>query len=48
VFISAAIGAQVNPLTNERIEHGKPSLVVYDRWIEIQLEAKVLSEHPMS
>ena len=47
LLVSAVIADQVNPLTNQRIAQGNPTKVPYDRWIEIQLEAKVLAEVSM-
>jgi hypothetical protein len=43
VLVTAKIADQVNPLTNERIAHAGHTLVDFDRWIEIQIEAGVLS-----
>lgn len=47
ILVSGVLADQVNPLTSDRIPHGTPKLVMYDRWIEIQLEAGVLAETKM-
>jgi len=46
-LVSACIADQVNPLTNQRITHGTPVIALFDRWIEIQVEAGVLVEVSM-
>lgn len=47
VLVSGKIASQVNPLTNQFIPHGLPVVAVYDRWIEIQIEADVLAQTSM-
>lgn len=47
ILISGKIAAQVNPLTNQRIPSDNPVIALYDRWIEIQLEAGVLVKAEM-
>lgn len=42
VLVAGNIAAQVNPLSNQHIPHAQPVIAVYDRWIEIQIEAGVL------
>ena len=48
LLLSGVIASQVNPLTNQVIPHGdSPVIAIYDRWIEIQLEAGVLAERAL-
>lgn len=47
VLVAGTIASQCNPLTNQIITHGMPVIAEYDRWIEIQIEAKVLTEHKL-
>lgn len=44
LLVTACVRDQVNDLTGQRIAHGGQTVVVYDRWIEIQLDAGVLVE----
>lgn len=43
VLASGVLADQVNPLTNQRLPHGQAVIALFDRWIEIQVEAGVVS-----
>ena len=47
VLLAGSIAAQVNALTGQVIPHGNPVIAKFDRWIEIQLGAGVLTRHKL-
>lgn len=47
VLVSGTLAGQVNALTAQPIPHASPVIAKYDRWIEIQLGAEVLTRHKL-